>query len=308
MIFNLVKYIFMSSVIYIMVSGFSECVHILPLGHEFDRAVRPFDTVHVNRVYLVVDTGEGTSGGQSRRDVCMDDIQKNNFTPRVKKYLEDKDIEVRIIKTRTFILEELLKTITSLIRMEKELGNDVYVNMSSSGRLAAVGAFLASAAYDVQAYYVHSERFANDDEREEHGLSICKNNKSSFLPELKFERPNETESYILEALYNAKNNKSDPNVSSMELVDYLESKSISGFVIKNNNGDDADMRKENSRRLMKLSIIMEKMVTDNSYAVMTKEGRRTMYRITELGQHAFCLCGMDKDMYSEMFNLKTGDE
>ena len=34
-------------------SEIEEIVHVVPLGHEFDRVVRPFDKLKANRVYLL---------------------------------------------------------------------------------------------------------------------------------------------------------------------------------------------------------------------------------------------------------------
>ena len=123
-----------------------DIVHIIPLGHEIDRAIRPFDTGTANRVYLLVDTGEGSSNGTSERDKNMDDIQKKIYTPAVTEKLREKNITVHVVPTKTFELESLLKTITSLIRLEKERGSMIQINMSSSGRLGAVGTLYAMPA------------------------------------------------------------------------------------------------------------------------------------------------------------------
>lgn len=297
-----------------MVDGFAECVHIIPLGHEYDRAVRPFDTAFVNRVYLVVDTGEGTSSGKSKRDQAMDKEQKENYTPRVTQYFNERGVEVRIVETQTFDLEKLLITLTSLIRLEKEKGNLVYLNMSSSGRLVAVGAYLAAAAYNIPTYYVSSDYFAKDEtERREHGVSVCTSNKSLFLPNFKFDRPNDAEEVILKKLYSVKEmNEYETGVSSMELVSCLEEKSVSGFIAKKNLDEStsdhttSDQRNENSRRLMRLSIIMDKLVNKDNYVISTKEGRKVKYKINSLGEHAVCLCGMERGKYAEMFGENRG--
>lgn len=93
----------------------------------------------------------------------------------------------------------------------------------------------------------------------------------------------------------------------MELVACLEEKSVSGFIAKKNLDEPtsdhitSDQRNENSRRLMRLSIIMDKLVNKDNYVISTKEGRKVMYKITSLGEHAVCLCGMEKGKYAEMF-------
>lgn len=285
-----------------MTNGFAKQVHIIPLGHEFDRAVRPFDTNIASRVYLIVDTGNGTSKGESERDKSMNKIQKTMYTPRVRKYLEEKGIEVRLVETETFDLETMLKEFTSIIRHEQELGNEIFINMSSSGRLGAVGAFIAGMAYNVPTYYVHSQSFANDNEREEHGVSICPSEKISVLPDFKFERPDSIEARILECLYTAKKDsgRQQDGISSMEIVEHLEKNNVKDFTLRDPDlaGNLAYRRTENSRRLMRLMIIMKKLVDDDKYVENHKSGRKMMYSLTELGEHAFCLCGMEKDKYA----------
>lgn len=294
-----------------MTNGFPKQVHIIPLGHEFDRAVRPFDRNIVYRVYLIVDTGDGTSNGKSERDKSMTEIQKTMYTPRVKKYLEEKGIEVRVVETLTFDLEILLRALTSIIRLEQDLGNEIHINMSSSGRLGAVGAFMAGTVYNVPTYYVHSDRFANDDERKEHGVSVCLSENISFLPDFKFEKPDSTEARILEYLYTAKkDSESQDGISSMDIVTYLEENKVKDFILRkyNSDGNITDIRTENSRRLMRLMIIMKKLVDDDKYVISYKSGRKMMYSLTKLGEHAFCLCGMDKDKYAKQFHEITAEE
>ena len=126
-----------------MADRITEVVHIIPLGHEIDRAIRPFDTALANRVYLIVDTGDGASNGMSQRNKCMNEAQENVYTPAVIDALKKKNIEVRVVKTKTFDLETLLRAITSVIRLEQREDNEVWVNMSGSGRLGAVAAFTA---------------------------------------------------------------------------------------------------------------------------------------------------------------------
>lgn len=290
-----------------------DIVHIIPLGHEIDRAIRPFDTATANRVYLLVDTGEGSSNGTSERDQKMDNLQKKIYTPAVTERLREKNITVHIVPTKTFELESLLKTITSLIRMEKERGSLIQINMSSSGRLGAVGAFMAGIAYDVPTYYVHSERFSKDNEREIHGLSLCEKNHVSYLPQFKYSIPTSAESQILEYLYDSRKLDADSARSSKELVNYLESKGIEGFIttaqeIQEIKKDEKKIRTVESRKLMRISLLLKKLQDDDSYITSFKEGRRTLFRITELGEHAYCLCGMDKDEYAEKYKLDLAKE
>ncbi|MDD4363868.1 MAG: DUF6293 family protein, partial [Atribacterota bacterium] len=264
-----------------MTNGIAEIVHIIPLGHEYDRAIRPFDSAIANRVYLIVDTGDGSSSGQSKRDQSMNGIQKRNYTPRVKAYLEGKNIDVRVVETLTFDLESLLTTMTSIIRLEQEVGSQILINMSSSGRLGAVGASIAGMVYGVPTYYVHSDYFSKDSAREMHGLSVCDTNHVSFLPDFKFTSPNSTEALVLKVLYDTKKKASVVNtISSKEIVAYLEMHGADGFVTKDEEMKN-DKRVIESRKLMRLSTILKKLSDDDKYIIGEKSGRKMLYYITD---------------------------
>lgn len=294
-----------------MADRIAEIVHIIPLGHEIDRAIRPFDTALANRVYLIVDTGEGSSNGMSQRDKDMNREQEDCYTPNVIEALKRKNIEVRVVRTRTFDLETLLRAITSVIRLELMKDNEVWVNMSSSGRLGAVAAFLAGMAYQVKTYYVHSDHFSRDDERPVHGLSFCTENKVTLLPEFFFSRPNEQETLVLSRFYEEKlKGDTMPELTPKEMMNYLVEKDAEGFrwTMNNSATNSAEkedtkeiFRKSESRMLMRLANLLRRMEC-RGYIEQTNIGRKKMYRITTLGEHALSLCGMDAEVYAKQFD------
>lgn len=292
---------------YSMADRITEIVHIIPLGHEIDRAIRPFDTARANRVYLIVDTGEGSSDGMSPRDKRMNGEQETIYTPAVKKALEKKNIEVRVIQTKTFDLETLLRAITSVIRLEQRENNEVWVNMSGSGRLGAVAAFTAGIAYKVKTYYVHSERFSRDEERPLHGISICKENTVTVLPEFFFSMPDEVEALILNEFYEAKQHEQKtPVFTPKEMMDFLMKKKADGFEEREEDLTEENIhgitRKNESRMLMRLANLLRRMESQG-YIEQSSTGRKKMYEITSLGEHALSLCGMDAETYAEQFDV-----
>ena len=111
-----------------MGTGIEEIVHIIPLGHEFERAIRPFDTAKANRVYLIVDSGAGSSNGTSDRDICMQELQEH-YTQMVTDHLmKEKQIDVIVRKTMTFDLTAFLKELSSIIYTELAKGSRVHIN------------------------------------------------------------------------------------------------------------------------------------------------------------------------------------
>ena len=288
-----------------MGTGIEEIVHIIPLGHEYERAIRPFDTAKANRVYLIVDCGTGLEGGTSERDISMQKWQ-DHYTKIVTDYLSnEKHIRVITIKTSTFDLTAFLSTLSSVISAEKNQGSRVHINMSGSGRLAAVASTLAGMAHGIDVYYVHSERFAEDNgtfdetnERYRCGVSICKTNTVTNFTNFQFIMANTIETLILQKLYNEKDKK---GVSSSELVKMLEENSISGFektpeeYRKARKNEDKDTRNAMSRKLMKLNhSILKGMIDDKKYITKEKSGRKMLFRITPSGEYALHLSGQEE--------------
>lgn len=291
-----------------MSTRLAEIVHIIPLGHEIDRAVRPFDSGLANRVYLLVDTGAGTSKGNSERDKRMQQEQQTIYTPAVKNNLEKKGIKVQVVPTKTFDLGTLLLTITSIIRMEKELGSSIQINVSSSGRLGAIASFLAGMAYDVPTYYVHSDHFSTDAERKEHGVSFCAENHVTYLPEFHYSIPDKTSGLVLKLLMNT----DDGDVFTPKMIiQYLEENKAEGFVTKEEElkkieTKNLSERVVESRKLMRLATVMKKL-EESGYVSVERTGRYTSFSITELGKHAYYLSGVMKEDYKTKF-MQTGEE
>jgi hypothetical protein len=287
-----------------MGTGIEEIVHIIPLGHEFERAIRPFDTAKANRVYLIVDSGAGSSNGTSDRDICMQELQEH-YTQMVTDHLmKEKQIDVIVRKTMTFDLTAFLKELSSIIYTELAKGSRVHINMSGSGRLAAVAATLAGMAHGIDVYYVHSERFAEDNgvfddtnERYRCGVSICKKNIVTNFTNFQFVMADEVETLILQKLYNEKNRS---GVSSSELVKVLEENRVEGFestqdeYSKVRKYQDKNTRNDMSRKLMKLNhSILKGMIDDKKYITKEKSGRKMLFTITPSGEYALHLSGKE---------------
>lgn len=163
--------------------GLSEDVHIIPLGHEVDRALAPFDRQRPVRVYLL------TLLETDRYDPGLHAKQRM-FTDRVASELETLGIQVVPVQTDLFDLLDVITVTAGVIVVEQALGNRVSVNMSAAGRLTSVGVTLAGMVHGVQVYYVPANRYPETEEdRREHGLSICVTSRISPLANFKFSLP-----------------------------------------------------------------------------------------------------------------------
>lgn len=267
-----------------MKSGLSQVVHIIPLGHEFDRAVRPFDAVSADHVYIISESGEGGIGNRIRDD-RLQSQQDLIYTPKVSEYLKDKGIKVDIVRTNTFDLMNLLKTISGIIRLELNHGNHVLVNMSASGKLGAVAATMAGMALNVDVYYVHADYYASEDERVEHGLAVCQSSEISLLPKVDVLLPDGVELPVLSKLYLASENKLSASgiAKFLQKEELLEELNVDGPMT-------LEQRKVLSRCLMKVSSVMKKM-EEKGYVSREKEGRKMMYQLTERGKYSLILSG-----------------
>lgn len=102
--------------------------------------------------------------------------KQHYFVGKVTEKLEALGIQVEFKPVNMFDTLDVLKSVSSLIRKEKESGSDVKVNMSACGRKTSVAVTLAAMVQGVGVYYVSADRYAtgiDSTEEREHGLRVC---------------------------------------------------------------------------------------------------------------------------------------
>jgi len=293
-----------------MKNDLGKTIHIVPLGHEIERAVVPFHDRTADLVYLVVNKGSHES------DIEMDPMQSEQeyYTHMVVNDLKKLHIDAKIVKTDTFKFPPLINTLSKLILMEKKNHSNIYINMSSSGRFASVAASIAGMAHDVSVYYVHSKKFSKTDEEfKEHGVCICPP-ESSWVEELsnfRFEVPTETEVCILELLY-AKSLTTYEWATTKELCDLLHEKYPDDYdelpVFRGM--DTSSFPKEKIERLRKLQSklltklngsVMKKLIAKNYVKRNDPTETSVRYTITSSGEYALHLSGFGEDLDIEEY-------
>ena len=143
-----------------------EIVHIIPLGHEIDRAIRTFDNYKANRAYILATTDDTKYNPEMTKKQVY-------YLNAVKEALNRFEISTVIINVDMFDLQEVIKTVSRIVVKETNEENEVFVNVSSSGRLTSIGATLAAMANGAQAYYVEADDYSvTQEEKQKHGLSI----------------------------------------------------------------------------------------------------------------------------------------
>lgn len=291
-----------------MRNDLGKTIHIVPLGHERERAVVPFKNRKIDLVYLVIDPGI-PKVGKEKDEMQLD---QEYFTDLVVQDLKDLRVDVKIVKTDMFSFTPLINTLSKLILMEKENNSHISINMSASGRFASVAASIAGMTHDVSVYYVHSENFSKTvDEFKCHGVSICPDN-SSWVEEFsnyRFELPSEMEVYILELLY-TKSLTSYKWATTKDLCGLLNEKYPESFdklpVFREMDTKDMPqketdrLRNLQSKLLMKLNgSIMKKLIIKNYVTRNDPAESSVRYTITKSGEYALHLSGFGEQLKIE---------
>ncbi|RLI75720.1 hypothetical protein DRP04_13240, partial [Archaeoglobales archaeon] len=151
-----------------------EKVHIIPLGFERSVAVNPVRTLGGVRAHIV------TIGGKFAEKYNSKMVEKQRYFEKVViDDLRKMDIDVKVHYADLFDFKMAIGVISRIILQEKSREKEgrkveIYVNISSHGRLVSVASALASWYHGVKAYYVFPDRYAKDEnEEKEFGRSIC---------------------------------------------------------------------------------------------------------------------------------------
>jgi len=282
--------------------GLPEIVHIIPLGHEIDRAVKPFTKTTADRAYVLA----------IPRDADFDPemVQKQHyFVEQVTKQLEAFGIRVRMVPVNMFNILEVMTVISRIIKVEKEAGNTVRVNMSSCGRKTSVAVTLAAMVYDVEIYYVSADRYAtggDSTEELEHGLSIVTDVRTEMFHNFRIKIPEDDEMKLLVELKKRKEKKEetgsdviikflhDLGVYGFETLPPIESPNIDYSIVRKKDKKDEEIYIAGKMRRALLNRINRsflKKLEDLGYVERTWRGKSFYVRITQAGEYIAAVSG-----------------
>jgi len=249
-----------------------EIVHIIPLGHEIDRAVKPFEHYKANKVYLLAVTD--TFGKYSREMV----EQQKYYLNVVKERLTKLGIEVQTKNIDMFDFLEVVRHISNLAVVEKNRGNVVYVNISSAGRLTSAATTLAALAHQLKPYYVSAEKYPDTkEEKDAHGLSICEGPpKIQMLETFPLQLPDEDCIKVLVKLYQEK-----IGMTTIKIAEYLAEQKVEGF--ENCCPWSRLPRHKRFNPLMKLNKRILQKLEESGYITRERKGRYNTIKITPSG-------------------------
>ncbi len=259
-----------------------ELVHVIPLGHEIDRAVKPFEKYRANRAYILA-----TNNDKKYNPEMVD--KQIFYLNKVKDALQQWKIVTKVVTVDMFNLQEVIKIISRIVVTEKEHDNQVFVNVSSSGRLTSIGATLAAMANGAQAYYVEADDYSTtNQEKQKHGLSICKDLKIRFLTSFKFKMPKENGIKLLVKLLETDSGELEPG----KAIEYLAKRGSPDWKEYLNYQSRQFKRKHKQKGLMKLNKGVLTELQKNGYITRGSYGRYKPIQITESGKHIAYLSGL----------------
>lgn len=236
-------------------------VHVVPLGYEHDRIREPLRKHDADVVYLLALDGEHTP-----------------LTPYQEALVEALEADGRSIRFRETDLSDLydvLAVVTTVAAAHQE--DVVRVNVSSGGKLAAIGSAIACMATDATAYYVHVEERVPDLESVPRTRGM---RDDEVLPSYPIEAVSHDQVAIL--AYLERTNDDTYTAKKSDLIDYAESADLL-FIT------DADPANDKAKFALLNANIVDPLV-DDGYVEVERVGRQKQIRLTGTGEnvlHAF---------------------
>jgi len=268
-------------------SGLPENVHIIPLGHEIDRAVKPLMKNKADRVHLLAIPPD------AELDPVMKEKQEN-YTQKVTALIEKQKIPVRFHAVDMFDILDVMKKVSRIIVLEKKSGNNIYVNMSACGRKTSFAVTIAAMFHDVAAYYVSADSYAtgkNSRKEIDHGMSIVESGNIELLQQFRIMRPDETNLAFLAELYRRKM-KAMPDMKSDDIIDLFHQMKVHGFEIKPEEKRGLERSQLKRALLNRINRIHLEGLESQKYIEKKRIGKEFSVRITDAGSHIACLSGM----------------
>jgi hypothetical protein len=273
-----------------MANSFPKTVHVVPLGHEVDRAVRPFDHISADLVYVLAVT--------NREKYAKEMIdQQEYFTQQVIKGLEERHITVQFISVDLFDVLTVMQQISYIIRQERDAGNNIHVNISACGRLTSIATAFAAMAMSrnfedeertpVRVYYVHADRYSETkEERLNHGISICTGEKITMFENFQIVMPDPVSTDLLVYLMDKRD-----GIDTDELFDFLREKKVEDFKVDYATLKPVDKRRTQSNYLMMANRRYLEKLRKQRYISVNKSRLKKTISITPAGRQIASISG-----------------
>ena len=234
-------------------------VHIAPVGFEVDRIVIPAKDTKADRVWLLVHDNPS-------EDKSLP-YQKN-----LEAQFKKQKIQVQIAKVNRLELFATIKTVREII--QKEMDNDIYVNVGSGSKIQAIACMMACMIFknknNIKPFYAEAERYAAfEGKQQSFGVK-----RTIPLPAYQIQTP---KAELLHALRLIKENNG--KISKKEMAE----------LAVNNNLITVKARPENYTQARFASLdknIIQPLRDDWKFVEVQKVGRSRWIKITEEGINA----------------------
>ena len=250
-----------------------EKVHVIPLGFERSVAVNPIRVLGGIRAHII------TVGGKYATKYELRERQRY-FERVVVSDLEKMDVEVQVHHADLFDFKMAIGSISKVILQEE--GSDIYVNISSHGRLVSVAAALASWYHGARPYYVFPDRYAkNESEELNYGRSICgKHPRIIEIQPVWIHRLSDEERHALGFIYKKKLD-GETAVTLEELIKEMKKAFPDVYL---DDGDDLNQRGKNQKDINRVNRRFLNKLESQGFVTRVRTGRRVRVRITDLGE------------------------
>ncbi|MCK8517711.1 HFX_2341 family transcriptional regulator domain-containing protein [Methanoculleus sp. 7T] len=267
--------------------GLNERVHLIPLGHEIDRAVKPFNTYRAERAYVIVVPDNADLDEQMLE-------KQRHYTKRVCEGLLAAGVRPEVAYCNMFDILDVLRVVSSLIVREKRQGNDVLINMSACGRMTSVAVTMAAMVHGVRAYYVHADRYATGDDaalEADHGLSIVETGQVEPLYNFSIMMPDAECQLLLCELY-----RRGEGMTSEDLFGFFHKQGFEGYdelpPEKRNKSGEYSSGPKNRELLNRMNRKYLHKLEAAGYITRIWSGRRFSVHITDAGRYIACVSGL----------------
>ncbi|CVK32766.1 conserved protein of unknown function [Methanoculleus bourgensis] len=267
--------------------GLNERVHLIPLGHEIDRAVKPFNTYRAERAYVIVVPDNADLDEQMLE-------KQRHYTKRVCEGLLAAGVRPEVAYCNMFDILDVLRVVSSLIVREKRQGNDVLINMSACGRMTSVAVTMAAMVHGVRAYYVHADRYATGDDaalEADHGLSIVETGQVEPLYNFSIMMPDAECQLLLCELY-----RRGEGMTSEDLFGFFHKQGFEGYdelpPEKRNKSGEYSSGSKNRELLNRTNRKYLYKLEAAGYITRIWSGRRFSVHITDAGRYIACVSGL----------------
>ncbi|SDQ29274.1 HFX_2341 family transcriptional regulator domain-containing protein [Natronobacterium texcoconense] len=256
-------------------------VHVVPVGYEFDRILEPIRDQRADLVYLLEhepDVKAATGRTESNPPA--------EYHDELRAELESIVPDVRSRSCDLGDVYDVLGDVTTIA--SNHAADSVYVNVSSAGTIAAIGATIAcmDVSTDAHAYYVEPSTYAHDGTTEPASSGV---ETTEPIPTYPIESPTRDQVAIMEFLRepSAWDGYDDARTSppkKKDLIEYARDRGLS-FMADRRPPENRASEDKGAFRVLDTHVLDP--LAEDGYVTIESVGRRRVVELTEQGENAY---------------------